>query len=850
MPEPRVYPRSARPDSRHPRRRFSWLRLFILLVLAGSLAVVGTGAGFVFASLRGMPALADVEPRAKITTFVYDAQGNPIHELFEENRQPVPLDRVPLSLQNAFIASEDRQFWTHHGFDLRAVVRAAYVNLVRGGVYQGGSTITQQLAKNAFLTHERTIQRKVQELLFALQLERRYTKEQILELYLNFIYFGHRAFGVQAAAQTYFGKDVSELTVAESALLAAVANLPAVYDPYRDPERALERRRVVLNEMVEAGYLTRDEAEAAAAEPLELAPLKDPFSDYPHPWFMDYVVRQLLRLFDEKLVYGGGLKVYTTLDRRIQQAAEAAVGAVLDGPFPLGQGDQPEAAVVVMDPHTGEIRALVGGRQRPGGQLLWNGAVDARRQPGSAIKPLAVYTPAIALGHTAATVVDDSPKTWIGGDGKPWTPMNYTRDFRGLVDYRTALKDSINVPAIKILEVITPQVGVSMAQKLGLSTLVTEGPRNDLGLATAIGGLTRGVTVLDMVTAYGTLANGGVRVEPVAITKVVDRYGNVLYEARPKKAMVVTEQVAYIITDMLRTVITDGTGRGADIGRPAAGKTGTTDKYTDAWFVGYTPDYIAGVWMGYRDEQKPMPRVVGGSYPAMIWQRVMTAAHQGLPPKDFVAPTDIVVRQVSTKSGKLAGPLTPPEFVRDELFIKGTEPTELDDAFVQVAVCAEDPKVRYAAGCGCTPVTRLFLNRPEVEPYTDEKGNTYVPADRALAPPTIACAVASPPPTGGEAGGKLAGEPDVVINVTATNFTWNPPVIRVRKGQHVRLNLTALDVPHGFGLPGYGIYRTLPVGETVTVDFVADKAGTFAYFCTVYCGVGHDKMVARLEVIQ
>ncbi len=543
----------------------------------------------------------------------------------------------------------------------------------------------------------------------------------------------------------------------------------------------------------------------------------------------------------------------------MQNLAQEAIRTVLDPVYPLDQPEpQPEAAVVVMDPHTGHIKAMVGGRSRPDGKLLWNGAVDARRQPGSAIKPLVVYAPAVAMGRSPGAVVDDSPKTYPQPAGqKPWTPMNYDLTFRGLVTYREALKDSINVPAIKVLEEIGIRQGLEVAGRMGISTFRWEGRTNDLGLATAIGGLTEGVRLLDMVQAYGVLASGGVRVEPVAVTRVVDRYGNVLYEARPHKQVVLSDAVAYLVTDMLKDVIKAGTGRRAEIGRPAAGKTGTTDDYADAWFIGYTPDLVAGVWMGYRDEQTPMTRpqrVVGGTYPAQIWNLVMRGAHEGLPPRDFERPRNIVEVEISTKSGKLPSRLTPPQFIRTELFIRGTEPTELDDAFVEATVCQENPNELYDPFCGCTPSTRIFLNRPPVEPYVDEKGRTYAPADQAMALPSRSCLVSLGAQGQGEAqdqgGEPLEGEPDVVIQMTSRKYAWEPSVIRVRKGQHVRLLITAVDVPHGFGLPGYNIYRTLPVGEAVTVDFIAEKPGTFAFFCTVYCGVDHARHIGRLQVLD
>jgi len=728
---------------RKPRRRSLWIRLILVAVLL----FVGVGAaGFtwVAGALRELPALSRLEPRPSLTSFLYDCNGKvfaPLHA--EENRVPVSLKKVPAHVRQAVIAIEDAHFYEHFGLNVMALMRAAF-NIVTGRSFQGGSTITQQLAKTAFLTYDRTLKRKVQDMVLAIELERRYTKDEILEMYLNQIPFGRGAYGIQAASQLYFGKNVDQLTLAEGAMLAGMIQAPALYDPYSHPQAAKNRQSMVLQQMVKCKFITPEEQAKASSEPLKLKPLKTNQIEV-GAYFVDYVLQQLLERYGKEAVYEGGLQVYTTVDPAIQKAAEKAIATVLDPVFPIKpDGDYPEGAVVVLDPKTGYIRALVGGRNHDR-WLAHNRAVQSKRQPGSAFKPVIVYAAALEKGFTAGTVIDDSPVQYPQLSGEVWSPENYDRVFRGLVTLREAVERSLNVVAVKTLDAIGVKTGVDYAEKLGITSLVrvTKEGRNDLNLSAGLGGVTDGVIPLDMAVAYGVFANGGIKQEPISILKVVDRNGNVLEEHRPVGRQVIKPQTAWLMTDILKGVISSpwGTGGRANIGRPAAGKTGTTSDYTDAWFCGYTPDLVGVVWMGYdKDKTMEKQKVVGGSYPALIWNQVMKEAHKNIPPKDFPAVKDIVTVSICSKSGKLPSSVCPAEGIRTEVFIKGTEPVEVCDVHEVARVCAENPTALAGPNCPSS-VTKVFIRRRQ--PYAVlEDGRK--PLDAGQEVPQQACTIHNP----------------------------------------------------------------------------------------------------------
>lgn len=586
--------------------------------------LTGIGCGFLTASMNTKPDLAnDILPPA--SSQIYDINGNEIANVHAaENRRPVKIEQVPKDLQNAFVAVEDNRFYEHSGVDPRGIMRALYANIRGRGVSEGGSTITQQLAKNAYLTQDRTITRKIQEVFLALQLERQYTKQEILEMYLNQIYFGQGAYGVQAAAQTYFGKDVDKLTLNECAMLAGIPKSPNYYSPANNMQAAQARKAVVLDQMAKYGYIANSQAQKTKQEQLTLVKPVAKEKDNTAAYFIDYVTQTLIDKYGADAVYKEGLKIYTTLDIDMQKAAEAAVKKLPTYRTDGNGVQQPQAAIVAIDPHNGYIKAMVGGR----GTDQFNRATMAVRQPGSAFKPF-VFAAALEEHFTPNTVINDAPID-IGG----WRPQNDSGSFSGKVTMREVAQHSINVPTVKIAQKIGIDKPIYYAQAMGISTFVLDGAQNDKQLATALGGMTKGVTPLEITSAYGTFANKGVHVEPVVIVKVLDRNGKVLEQSEPKQNSVISANSAAELTDMLQTVIKNGTGRKADIGRPAAGKTGTTSNYHDAWFVGYTPDLVAGVWMG-NDDNTPMHGVMGGQLPAEIWKAFMQKALAQTPAKNF-----------------------------------------------------------------------------------------------------------------------------------------------------------------------------------------------------------------------
>lgn len=675
-PEP---PEVSRPVSTRPRRR-RWRRLLITLLVFVVSITVGAMAGAVAAYLRSAPSLDQVNFDPKLTTYVYDVKGRVIARFYRENRIPVTLDQIPKVVQLAFLAAEDRDFYHHYGIDFKGIARAVLANLTRdGGKLQGGSTITQQLARNAFLSLEQTWSRKLKELLWTIQIERKYTKDEILEAYLNVIYFGHGAHGVEAASQVYFSKSVSEVTLPEAAFLAAVVNGPSIYSPFNNPEAALSRRNLVLRRMYDFGFISFAEYTQARETPLEVKDGRT--SQRLAPYFVEYVRQELIRRYGEEQVYGGGLRVYTTLDLDLQQKAEAALAAWLPSHSVDANGlTQPQGALVTLDAHYGYIRALIGGR----GNDHYNRAVQATRQPGSAMKPF-IYAAAIDQRQvTPADVYVDEPTTFRLPTGETWRPRNYDGTFAGPITVRRALEDSVNVVAAKVIEQIGPATAIEYAKRLGISTLVESGRRNDVTLALALGGLTRGVTPLEMARAYAVFANGGIRVEPLAILRVEGPDGTVIDEFRPQRRLVLAPETAYIMTDMLRGVIERGTGIGANIGRPAAGKTGTTSDFTDAWFVGYTPSLVTAIWIG-NDDNQPMihqGQRIGSGTAARAWRAYMEAALEGAQVEDFERPATGIVGPlaIDKTNGLLISDgcqRVPPEERAMEIFIQGTEPKEI-----------------------------------------------------------------------------------------------------------------------------------------------------------------------------
>ncbi len=671
------------------KKRVSFLRIALLIAVILGIALLCVGCGYVAGAVFSLPEWDPQKLAGSESTIIYDKNSRPASRVFaEENRTPVSLKDLPPYLPEAFIAAEDHRFYEHHGVDLEAIGRALIANLKGGFGAQGGSTITQQLVKNSFLTFEKTFKRKIQEAILAIQVERRYSKDEILEFYLNRIYFGNGAYGIQTASQLYFNKNAKDLTLAESAVLAGIVRSPNNYNPFNSEELAKKRQELVLDLMVKYGKITPAEAEKAKKEKLKYQE-GEIASAYDHPYYTDHVISETEQILKEQglshedsqtLIYRGGLKIYTSLDPKVQEKMEEVFAD--SSFFPADQqGEQVQGAMVLLDNKSGEIVALVGGRKYTQ-QRSFNRATQAKRQPGSAIKPLAVYAPALEKGITTAMVLEDSPVTFGNK-----TFHNYDGRYRGLIPMRTAVQWSINTYAVRLLNHIGIDYGYEFVKRFGITSL---DPVRDRNLSLALGGITYGISPLEMAGAYSTIANQGVYIKPHAVIKILDRNGNVLYDAKPQKRVVMSEQTAYIMTDLLRTVVKDGTGQRAQLNRPVAGKTGTTENTVDIWFVGYTPEFTGAVWMGF-DKEKSIQdrRAAGGYFPALVWKAVMQTATEGLQVRDFPRPGNIVRKTICLKSGKLPNAYCPPNHLISELFVAGTEPKDTCDVHVMAEICPD-----------------------------------------------------------------------------------------------------------------------------------------------------------------
>jgi len=756
---------------------WSWLRIITVATLATFCIGIGGVAGILWIATRDLPtfdSFQDYHP--SLVSRVYADNGEIIGQFFIERRLYTPIDKIPQALTQAVIATEDTRFFEHPGLDIVGIGRAAWTNLKKGGRFQGASTITQQLARALFLSPERTYQRKIKELILAVKMEWVLSKEEILEMYLNQIYFGHGAYGVAAAALTYFDKSVSDLTLPESAFLAGLPKAPNTYSPYRNPDLAKSRKELVLGRMVEAGYLTTEDAQSAMAITLTYRHQSlEPIAAY----FIEEVRQHLVDRYGETLVYKGGLQIHTTLNIAMQKTAEETVrkglrqldkrqgwrgpvghvaftkdftppdtfpelqnpkaafvyglyralvtkvtkqsaqiligntykgsisfedmswaqrrlekngdvgtavvsdkasplkllkvgdiievapknGNIEAGEFILEQTPLVEGALIAMDPRTGAVQAMVGGYDFTRSQF--NRAVIARRQPGSAFKPL-IYASALQQGLTPATLILDAPVVYEDEDlDRVWKPENYEKRFFGTISLREALRHSRNAATVRLLEQVGVPEVVNIASNLGIRSPLSQ----DLSLALG----SSSVTLQEITSAYGVFADQGMWLEPYLITHVKNLDGEILEQHlfEPRQAM--TKENAYLITNMLMDVIQSGTGRLAkSIGRPLAGKTGTTNSYNDAWFVGYAPNLTTGVWVGF-DEVRTLGKLESGAHAALpIWTRFMDQALRNLPVMTFTIPEGIQFAQIDTSTGNL--PSKTSQHISTEVFLKGTEP--------------------------------------------------------------------------------------------------------------------------------------------------------------------------------
>ena len=600
--------------------------LKFLFICAICLMIMGASVLYGFSSLFAPPNMDETLIPDAASQF-YDINGNVIYTtLSEERRVPVSIDKIPKHVQQAFIAIEDNRFYEHSGIDYRGTARAL-VSTLSGREVQGGSTITQQLAKNAFLTQERSIIRKIKEAFIAKELERKYTKDEILTMYLNQIYFGQGAYGIESASLYYFGKHVQNLDIAEAATLAAIPKSPNYYNPFENPKESKNRQELVIDQMVKYGFISADSAAKAKAKKMVYS-TSHKQQNNPRGYFFDMISQKVIAEVGADALYKGGLKIYTTLDMDMQLAAEKAMRHLPNYYTDSKKLTQPQMALAAVDPKTGYVKAMIGGR----GQDKFNRATLAVRQPGSAFKPF-VYLTAMQNGFTPASIIEDKEEEFAKG----WKPQNSDMQWHGKVSLRTALKRSINVPTIKLAREVGVDKIVANVEKMGITTLVDSGAYSDVNLAMALGGLSKGVNPLEMASAYGVLATNGLYNKPIALLKIVDRDGKVLYQAKPQSKRVVDAASAYLTTNMLEDVLVSGTGGGMGIGRPAAGKTGTTDTYIDAWFVGYTPDLSTAVWVG-DDNNKPMQRMYGSGAPLSIWHEFMINALASTPRTGFSNP--------------------------------------------------------------------------------------------------------------------------------------------------------------------------------------------------------------------
>lgn len=741
----------------------------------GILAFIGLYYHFV-SDLPKISSLTDYRP--PVVTTVYADDDRVIGEFYEQQRVVIPLSEMPKQLIDAFIAAEDSRFYKHPGIDFYSIVRAFFKNLKAGGVVQGGSTITQQVTKSFLLTPERSYQRKVKEAILAFRIDKQFTKDQILFLYLNQIYLGNGAYGVEAAAQKYFGKSARDLDLAECALLAGLPQAPSRYSPFSYPEKAKARQNYTLKRMAEEGFITEEEAQKASRSPLDIRHRRNWYRDAV-PDYTEYVRQALIDMFGRHTVYNEGLQVYTSVNIDMQQFGRNAVrkglqdldkrqgfrgplerllpeqvegfsqtinremvsaplepGVVTKGivirvsdkegavavrmgneqgvihlkdmkwarkPNPgvdhfaaairapsqalrvgdvilvrvlspgegsrqwnlaLEQTPEVEAALLCIETQTGRVKTMIGGRDFAASQF--NRATQSRRQPGSAFKPL-IYSAALDKGYTASTVIIDAPIAFESGDNDSvWKPKNYDMKFKGFTLFREGLIDSRNVITVKLLRDIGVRYAIDYARKMGIASPL------DRNLALALG--SSGVSLLELVKSYSVFANQGRLIEPCFIQKVVDRDGNVLLEYAPNPQQVIEESTAYVMTYLMEEVVKYGTGwRVKALNRPAAGKTGTTNELNDAWFVGYTPEYVTGVWVGFDQEKSLGKQETGSQAASPIWLDFMQQALEGRPVSVFQVPDSVVFVNIDAQTGLLPVPESRQTVV--ECYKEGTAPS-------------------------------------------------------------------------------------------------------------------------------------------------------------------------------
>lgn len=754
----------------------SFFKLLLVVGLFAAVIGIGIAGGTLYGWIDTAEQLNIKDFSLDFTSFVYyidNETGEPV-ELERlhgtENRVWVDLSQIPKHMQDACIAIEDQRFRQHPGFDLKRTVHATLhyflgkVGLKNDPLAGGGSTLTQQLIKN--LTNEKDVeaQRKVQEIWRAFHLDKKLSKDQILELYLNTIHLGQGSNGVQAASNTYFGKDVSELSLAEAASIIGITQYPSLYNPFLNPEKNKEKQELILKKMLELGYIDQAQYDEAVNEKLAFKKGTEKERTSKQSYFVDQVISDVLddlvkekkytRQLASKMLYTGGLKIYATIDPEVQNAMDKFYA---DEDFwksnkfaTFKDGNIPESAMLIMDPYTGQVKGMAGGRGQKTANRTLNRATQALRQPGSSIKSIGVYAPAIEYGYlTPGSIIDDVPTLFKDGSKSTWVPRNYDGKFMGLTTARKAIERSRNIPAVKVLEKVGIDKSFEFLQKnLGITTLVEREKRADGEVYSdkflsclALGGLTDGISVMEMTAAYVPFVNRGIYTRPYTYTKVLNHEGKVILEKTKESHVAMSEQTAFLMTKMMEGVVIQGTGTAARLSNnmPAAGKTGTTSEFRDKWFAGYSPYYVGCVWYGF-DKPENMHTLTNGGLQAranpgaVVWGAVMNEIHKGMEAKQFVQPRDIVKATICRDSG-----LKPNEYcykdprgsrVYTEYFKKGTEPTKRCNVHVLEKI---DTANNLLATEYCPPEQveeRVFIVRPEpYVPIKNQWGTPILPQD-------------------------------------------------------------------------------------------------------------------------
>jgi penicillin-binding protein 1A len=665
-----------------PFEKVAKISIAVFMILITVLTVFGVVSYFYFT--HDLPSIENLKNyKPSTVTKAFSENGEVIGEFFYEKREVVSLDRIPNHLIQAFVAGEDARFFQHKGLDYLAIVRAFVRNMFSGEIVQGGSTITQQVVKSLLLSPEKSFARKIREAILAYRIEKYLTKEEILFLYLNQIYLGNGAYGVAAAAESYFAKTIEDLNIAESAVLAGLPQAPSKYSPYHHPQQAKKRQVYILNRMVEEGFISASEA-AKAVQTAYIIRNKEKPSLEKALHFAEYIRRYIEEKYGKDGLYKDGLQIFSAIDLRYQETAQEAVEAGLKEIEKRGKHRSaetpliPEGALICFDLETGYVKAMVGGRDFRKSQF--NRVTQARRQTGSAFKPI-VYASALDKGFTPASIIVDSPIVFEWGDQK-WRPKNFEGNFSGPTTLRNALTHSVNIVTVKIAQEVGIDYIREYAQRLGISSPL----HNSLSMALG----SSSISLYELTKAYSVFANQGNVFKPIFIKKILDRNGNLLeenlppsyFEESPMQEQIISPQTAFLITHLLEDVVQHGTGwRARSLGRPVAAKTGTTDQFMDAWFIGYTPELISGVWVGFDEERSLGENETGARAASPIWVTFMSKILKDKPKKDFPIPEGIEFIKIDPKTGQVSlgkeGIL--------ECFREGTEPTQKDPSSLKTS---------------------------------------------------------------------------------------------------------------------------------------------------------------------